>query len=68
MNDQMTLGDRNLACADCGTAFVLTSGEREFYARKHLAEPRRCKDCRHRRRSQQGRMADQHTPSVAPFE
>jgi hypothetical protein len=59
--DQITYTDRILDCADCGSTFTLTAGEREFYARKHLPEARRCKECRHKRREQARPVNDQHT-------
>lgn len=37
-------------CADCGAWFRLGETEREFYLRRGLQEPRRCKDCRRARR------------------
>lgn len=39
--------DKALRCKDCGTEFVFTAGEQEFYAGKGFEnEPTRCKDCR----------------------
>lgn len=38
--------DKKIVCKDCGTEFVFTVGEQEFYAQKGLTEPKRCKDCR----------------------
>jgi hypothetical protein len=39
--------DQTLACRDCGTSFVFTRGEQEFYERKGFANaPSRCPDCR----------------------
>jgi CxxC-x17-CxxC domain-containing protein len=39
--------DKTLVCKDCGTEFVFTTGEQEFYAEKGFQnEPLRCKDCR----------------------
>ena len=38
--------DKKLVCMDCGTEFVFTAGEQEFYAQKgFIDEPKRCKDC-----------------------
>jgi CxxC-x17-CxxC domain-containing protein len=45
--------DRVLTCRDCGSEFVFTAGEQEFYASKGLANsPSRCPDCRAARRGQ----------------
>lgn len=39
--------DKTLVCKDCGSEFVFTAGEQEFFAEKGFQnEPRRCKACR----------------------
>ena len=43
----MEQGDRVLKCADCGSEFVFTAGERAFHADKGFRnEPKRCKACK----------------------
>lgn len=43
----MSFADKTLTCRDCGTEFVFTAGEQEFYAEKGFTnEPRRCPSCR----------------------
>jgi CxxC-x17-CxxC domain-containing protein len=43
----MSLADRTLTCADCGSSFVFTVGEQQFYQTKGLLnEPKRCPSCR----------------------
>jgi CxxC-x17-CxxC domain-containing protein len=43
----MAFQDRELACRDCGGAFVFTAGEQEFYQTKGLTnDPVRCPACR----------------------
>lgn len=43
--------DKTLTCKDCGSEFVFTAGEQEFYAEKGLMnEPQRCKSCRDSKR------------------
>jgi CxxC-x17-CxxC domain-containing protein len=43
--------DKTLTCRDCGSEFLFTVGEQEFYASKGFTnEPVRCKDCRQARR------------------
>ncbi|MBN1485471.1 MAG: zinc-ribbon domain containing protein [Chloroflexia bacterium] len=45
--------DMVLRCIDCGAEFVFTAGEQSFYSEKGLLnEPRRCPDCRDRRRQE----------------
>lgn len=47
----MAFADKTLRCVDCGTEFVFTSGEQEFYASKGFAnEPQRCRTCRDARK------------------
>jgi CxxC-x17-CxxC domain-containing protein len=44
--------DRVLKCVDCGTDFVFTSGEQQFYHEKDFRnEPKRCKACKAKRQS-----------------
>jgi len=38
--------DKNLICKDCGSEFVFTNGEQEFYGGKGFIDPVRCPDCR----------------------
>ena len=52
----MTIADRTLNCKDCGTNFVFTAQEQEFYARMGFQnDPVRCPPCREvRRRERRG--------------
>ena len=44
--------DRQLTCRDCGSTFVFTAGEQEFYASKGLQhDPVRCPACRANRKA-----------------
>jgi hypothetical protein len=39
--------DQTLTCAECGNAFVWSTGEQEFFREKGFTEPpKRCRDCR----------------------
>jgi len=42
--------DEIIRCCDCGAGFILTSGERQFYLDRKLNLPKRCPECRRRRR------------------
>jgi CxxC-x17-CxxC domain-containing protein len=43
--------DRQMTCRDCGTEFLFTVGEQEFYRTKGLTnDPGRCPECRALRR------------------
>lgn len=45
--------DKTLVCRDCGSDFVFTAGEQEFYAVKgFMNEPSRCKGCRDTKKAQ----------------
>ena len=46
MESELELKPRREECVDCGESFNLTAGERRFFARKHLTEPKRCLSCR----------------------
>ena len=47
----MSYADKTLTCRDCGTQFVFTAGEQEFYAQKGFTnEPTRCPACRQARK------------------
>lgn len=48
----MSYADKTLTCRDCGSAFVFTAGEQEFYAQKgFMNEPTRCPSCRQARKA-----------------
>lgn len=45
--------DKTLVCKDCGSEFVFTVQEQEFYAEKGFQnEPARCLSCRRARKQQ----------------
>ena len=47
------MADKTLVCKDCGTEFVFTAGEQQFYAEKGFTnEPQRCPECRKARKQQ----------------
>ena len=44
--------DKTLVCKECGSEFVFTAGEQEFYAERGFQnEPQRCKSCRDARKN-----------------
>jgi len=48
----MEFVDRLLKCSDCGTDFVFTAGEQQFYHEKDFKnEPKRCKACKLKRQN-----------------
>jgi len=40
------MADKTLTCRDCGTQFVFTEGEQDFYSQRGYSDPVRCSDCR----------------------
>ena len=47
------MADKTLTCRDCGSEFVFTEGEQEFYKEKGFEnDPVRCADCRKARKAQ----------------
>ena len=48
--------DEILYCADCNNMFVLKGGEIDFYNKKRLHKPKRCKSCRGKRRESRNNM------------
>ncbi len=50
----MAISDKNLTCVECGSSFVFTVGEQEFFSsRGYTNEPKRCPDCRSARKNVQ---------------
>jgi len=46
------MADKVLVCKDCGSEFIFSEGEQQFYAEKGFQnEPVRCKACRNARKS-----------------
>ena len=44
--------DKTIVCKDCGSEFVFSEGEQEFYKEKGFEnEPIRCPDCRKARKA-----------------
>ena len=48
------ISDQIVNCVDCGAGFILTSGERQFYSDRKLNLPKRCPECRRKRRQRSG--------------
>lgn len=47
--------DKNLSCLDCGEEFLFSRNEQMFYAERGFTnEPKRCKDCRDKRKNGRG--------------
>jgi len=49
----MPFEDKTLTCEDCGAEFAFTASEQEFYQERGFDnEPKRCPDCRAKRKSE----------------
>jgi Probable zinc-ribbon domain len=47
--------DKTIKCVECGAEFAFTEGEQQFYRDKgFISEPKRCKACRDRRKTNAG--------------
>lgn len=49
--------DKVIVCK-CRNEFTFTAAEQEFYASKGLTEPKRCKDCRVKKKQEYSRIHD----------
>ena len=48
--------DKTITCRDCGSEFIFSVGEQEFYQEKGFTnEPRRCISCRRAKKEQNRR-------------
>ncbi|MFZ7103975.1 MAG: zinc-ribbon domain containing protein [Peptococcaceae bacterium] len=56
----MAFTDKTLTCKDCGSDFIFSAGEQEFYAEKGFQnEPQRCTSCRKARKQHQNNSGRQ---------
>ena len=61
----MAFADRSFSCRECGSAFVWTSGEQEFYQLKGLLhEPQRCPDCRQKAKAERAAQRALNTHDI----
>ena len=52
----MEFEDKNIPCEDCGQEFVHSADDQRRYAERGFTnEPKRCRECREKRRAQSGR-------------
>ena len=45
------MNDMTIKCQDCGKDFIFTESEQKFYEEKGFTLPKRCKDCRNKRKN-----------------
>lgn len=51
---------KTLVCQDCGKEFEFTVRDQEFYKEKGFSEPKRCKDCREKRKQERATKTDEN--------
>ena len=51
--------DKQIVCVDCGEEFEFSAGEQSFYKYKGLTEPKRCKNCRSKKRADNQKSVDE---------
>ena len=48
--DRLPLKDKTLQCVDCGSDFIFGPGEQKYFLSKSLSQPKRCPQCRLKRK------------------
>lgn len=52
-----TYEDKWIACSDCKEEFEFTAGEQKFFFSKGFQTPKRCKECKAKKRSRDAQLA-----------
>jgi hypothetical protein len=52
--------DKTITCTECGNEFNFSAEEQDFYNERGFQEPKRCKDCRERRKRQRSDQGGGH--------
>ena len=47
--------DKTIKCVDCGVDFIHSVRDQEFYTTQGFSDPRRCRDCRAKKKANQNR-------------
>jgi DNA-directed RNA polymerase subunit RPC12/RpoP len=47
----LKLEDKTMRCVDCDKDFAFTIGEQKYFISKELSPPKRCPECREKRRT-----------------
>ena len=50
----MDFEDKEIACVDCGREFTWSANDQQFYEEKQLSAPKRCKECRIKKKQKRG--------------
>jgi hypothetical protein len=63
----MSFTDKSILCPDCGTTFIFTAGEQEFFASKGFTnDPKRCPQCRQAKKQQRAAVHKVAIATAAP--
>ncbi|MBO5700856.1 MAG: zinc-ribbon domain containing protein [Clostridia bacterium] len=54
---------KKLVCCECGTSFLFTGGEQNYYETHNLSDPKRCLKCRKNRRQQNNVLKEEEHES-----
>lgn len=46
--------DKQITCTSCGTEFLFSVADQEFFSSRGYTEPRRCRPCRNQAKQQRG--------------
>ncbi len=57
MNETYT--DKKIKCIDCGNEFVFTVRDQKFFQEQNWTEPKRCKDCRNKKKQEKAESLKQ---------
>jgi len=49
--NELEIKDKQIKCLDCGEEFTFTGGEQKYFITKGLSLPKRCLDCRAKRKN-----------------
>lgn len=58
------MADQTITCKECSTGFTLTEGEAQWFVSNDMQPPKRCKECRVRKRNQSARVTTQPEAQV----
>lgn len=64
VGESQTYQDKPLTCVDCKQPFVWSAREQTFFAEKKFAPPKRCSDCRKKRRAQKNERKGNSRPNA----
>jgi len=60
-------GAKTLKCVDCGEEFVFTVNAQEYFkSRRYADDPKRCKNCFHKRKREKEKDASQLASNNQP--